>query len=121
MMPGVKYLIGRENPTLPTMYPLEIGHFDDQRRKVVNPFYDPSGYTSRSVSVDYSSVGWYKENPQDRGRPYFAAAGGREEHILHESICPELFGKRCYSFELTRALMVNGALTEATWPEELEI
>ena len=118
-MPNVGYLIGRENPTLPEMYPLEIGHFDDQRNKVINPFYYPEEYTPTSIHVDYSSVGWFREDAQDRGRPYFAASAGRPQHILHEEICPKLWGKRYYSHPLTEALLVNGALTLDDWPEDL--
>jgi len=51
--PGLKYFVGRENPTMAEMYPLEIGHFDEQRRPVYNPLYDPAGYTPTSISVDY--------------------------------------------------------------------
>jgi hypothetical protein len=119
-MPNVKYLVGRENPTLPEMYPLEIGHFDDRRNKVLNQFYYPEDYTRTSIHVDYSTVGWYKENERDRGRPYFAASNGTPEHILHEEISPRLWdNKRYYSFPLTKALLENGALTLEDWPEDL--
>ena len=119
-MPNVSYLVGRENPTLPEMYPLEIGHFDDRRNKVLNPFYYPEDYTRTSIHVDYSTVGWYKENESDRGRPYFAASNGTPEHILHAEISPRLWdNKRYYSFPLTKALLENGALTLEDWPEDL--
>ena len=32
---GLKYFVGRENPTMAEMYPLEIGHFDEDRKSVV--------------------------------------------------------------------------------------
>jgi len=118
-MPSVRYLVGRENPTLPTMYPLEIGHFDDDRNKVINPFYDPAGYTPTTIDVDYSSVGWYKENPSDRGRPYFAAKEGKQAHYLHPTICPEMWGKRYYSFEIAQALLINDAFAVDGWPVDL--
>ena len=118
-MPGIKYLVGRENPTLPTMYPLEIGHYDDARNKVINPFYDATGYTPTTLDVDYSTIGWYQTGPEDPGRPYFAAGNGHPEHILHETICPEMWGKRYYSFEVTQALLANGALTLAGWPQDV--
>lgn len=115
-MPRVKYLIGRENPTMPVMYPLELGHFDDDRNKVLNAFYNPDGFTPTTIDIDYSTVGWYQENESDRGRPYHAASGPTPEHVLHPSICPEMWGKRYYSFEMTQALVVNGALTLGDWP-----
>lgn len=118
-MPQVKYLVGREDPTLPTMYRLEIGHFDEVRNKMLNPFCNPEGYTETSIDVDYSTVGWYQENSEDRGGPYFAAGNGHPKHILHETICPEMWGKRCYSLEVTQALLANGALTLDQWPADL--
>ena len=30
--PGLKYFVGRENPTMAEMYPLEIGHFNELRQ-----------------------------------------------------------------------------------------
>jgi hypothetical protein len=87
-LPTVKYLIGRENPTRDEMYPLELGHFDDQHNPVYNPFYDEDDYSPTTVTVDYSTVGWYQPDPQSPGRPYFAAGNGLPEHVLHETISP---------------------------------
>ena len=117
-MPGVKYLVGRENPTRDEMYPLEIGHFDAQRNPILNPFYDENDYSPLTVTVDYSTVGWYDDG-QSMPRPYFAARDTIPEHILHPTICPKLFGKRYYSHAITQALLDNGALTLANWPEGL--
>jgi hypothetical protein len=118
-LPTVKYLIGRENPTRDEMYPLELGHFDDQRKPVYNPFYDEDDYSPTTVTVDYSTVGWYQPDPQSPGRPYFAAGNGLPEHILHETISPTMWGKRYYSRAITQALLDNGALTLENWPEDL--
>ena len=118
-LPAVKYLVGRENPTRDEMYPLELGHFDDQRNPVYNPFYDEDDYSPTTVTVDYSTVGWYQEDPQSPGRPYFAAGKGLPEHILHETISPTMWGKRYYSRAITQALLDNGALTLENWPEDL--
>jgi hypothetical protein len=118
-LPTVKYLVGRENPTRDEMYPLELGHFDDQRNPVYNPFYDEDDYSPTAVTVDYSTVGWYQEDPQSPGRPYFAAGNGLPEYILDVK-GPKLWdGKRYYSRAITQALLDNGALTLENWPEDL--
>jgi hypothetical protein len=118
-LPTVKYLVGRENPTRDEMYPLELGYFDDQRNPVYNPFYDEDNYSPTAVTVDYSTVGWYQEDPQSPGRPYFAAGNGLPEHVLHETISPTMWGKRYYSRAITQALLDNGALTLGNWPADL--
>jgi hypothetical protein len=118
-LPTVKYLVGRENPTRDEMYPLELGYFDDQRNPVYNPFYDEDDYSPTTVTVDYSTVGWYQPDPQSPGRPYFAAGNGLPEHVLHKTISPTMWGKRYYSRAITQALLDNGALTLENWPEDL--
>ena len=118
-LPAVKYLVGRENPTRDEMYPLELGHFDDLRNPVFNPFYDEDDYSPTAVTVDYSTVGWYQPDPQSPGRPYHAAGNSLPEHVLHPTISPRLWGKRYYSRAITQALLDNGALTPATWPADL--
>ncbi len=117
-LPGVKYLVGRENPTRDEMYPLEIGYFDDNRHPVLNPFYDEDDYSPTTLTVDYSTVGWYDDG-QSRPRPYFAAKDTLPGHILHPTISPRLFGKRYYSHAITQALLDNGALTPENWPGDL--
>ena len=117
-LPGVKYLVGRENPTMDEMYPLEIGYFDDQRRPVLNPFYDEDDYSPTTLTIDYSTVGWYDDG-QSMPRPYFAAKDTIPEHILHPTISPRLFGKRAHSNAITQALLNNGALTLTNWPQDL--
>jgi len=119
-LPTVKYLIGRENPTRDEMYPLELGHFDEHGSPVYNPFYDEGNYSPITVTVVYSTVGWYQENEDDPGRPYFAAYDGFPEHILYEEIGPRLWDdKRYYSRALTQALYDNDAFGEEPWPDDL--
>ena len=119
-IPTVKYLIGRENPTRDEMYPLELGYFDDQGSPVYNPFYDEGNYSPITVTVVYSSVGWYQENEDDPGRPYFAAYDGIPEHILYGEIGPKLWdNKRYYSRALTQALYDNDAFGQDPWPDDL--
>ena len=117
--PTVKYLIGRENPTRDEMYALELGHFDDEGVPIFNPFYYPDDYSPTDLHIDYSTVGWYDQEGSP-ARPYHAAGNGSPEHILHETISPKMWGdKRYYSRRLTQALLDNGALTLADWPEDL--
>jgi hypothetical protein len=52
------------------MYPLELGHFDDQRNPVYNPFYDEDDYSPTTVTVDYSTIGVnLSSEPRPRGGP----------------------------------------------------
>ncbi len=118
-LPLVKYFIGRENPTRDEMYPLELGYYDDERNPVYNPFYNPDNYTPTTIDIDYSTVGWYQEEGDDRGRPYFAARGDKHEHILHPEIHPSLWGKWYYSRGLTKALEENNAFGDEAWPDYL--
>jgi len=115
--PGLKYFVGRENPTMAEMYPLEIGHFDEQRRPIYNPFYDPTGYTPTEIDVDYSTVGWIQDATYPEGRPVFRVFGGTD-YILDDK-GPNIGGKRWFSHALTQALLDNGAFTLATWPSDL--
>jgi len=113
-IPGVKYLIGRENPTREEFYPLELGYFDEDGVVVPNLFYDEAAYSPITVSVDYTTAGWYTGDAPPR--PYFAAGGGIPEYKLPSDIRPTMWDKRYYSRALTQALLDNGALTPATWP-----
>ena len=110
----VDFFVGRENPTIDAMYPLESGHWDDDTgRAVVNPFYDPSGYTPTSISIDYSTVTWSAEH----GRPAFSIPG-RADYVCSTKH-PQMWGKDYWSTDLLQALLDNGALTRETWPETL--
>lgn len=113
----VRYLIGRENPTIPEMYPLEIGHFDERRNPVYNPFYDPSGYTSTSIKVDYSTLGWIQNEDYPEGRPYHFVPNG--DDYIQDGKGPTMWGKRYFSTPLTQALLDNGVFTLETWPEDV--
>ncbi len=113
---GVRFFVGRENPTIDPLYPLEPGHWDDRTgRPVHNPFYDPSGYTPTSIAIDYSTVAWSTEH----GRPVFRSDGTGRGEYLCSSKHPRMYGKDYWSTDLLRALLDNGALTRERWPETL--
>ncbi len=121
-IPSVKYLVGRENPTRDEMYPLELGHFDGspaEQNRVSNPFFDEATYLTDSVIVDYSTVGWYQSQGEPFGRPFFAAKDALPEHILSPDKIPNAYDKRYYSRNITHALLNNGALSLASWPDYL--
>jgi hypothetical protein len=112
-LPGVAFFVGRENPTLDATYPLEPGHWSDDGRAIVNPFYDPSGYTPTTIAIDYSTVYWSDEH----GRPAFKAEHGPDYVCSFKH--PTMWGKDYWSTDLLQALLDNGALTRETWPDTL--
>ena len=114
---SLKYFVGRENLTLAEMYPLEIGHFDEQRNPVFNPFYDQAGYTTTSISVDYETLGWIQNDQYPEGRPVFRMPGGTD-YVLDDK-GPNINGKRWFSPALTQALLDNGVFMMSTWPSDL--
>ncbi len=121
-IPSVKYLVGRENPTRDEMYPLELGYFDgnpSEQNKVYNRFFHEESYSTDTVEVDYSTVGWVQPQGEPTGRPYFAAKDTFPEHIMAHDKTPVMNGKRVYSRALTHALLDNGALTLENWPDDL--
>ncbi|MCK4570414.1 hypothetical protein KAT84_00555, partial [Candidatus Bipolaricaulota bacterium] len=110
----VKFFVGRENPTIDAMYPLEPGHWDEVTgRPVHNPFYDPAGYTSTSIHSDYSTVYW----SDDEGLPAFRVDHGPD--YLCSFKHPKMWGKDYWSTDLLQALLDNGSLTRETWPQTL--
>ncbi len=115
--PEVRYFIGRENPTLPEMYPLEIGHWGERRQPIYNPFYNADGYARDSIDVDYSTVGWIKNSEYPEGRPYHKVEGG-QDYVLDDK-GPNMWGKRYFSINLTQAIWDNEGFTKATWPEDV--
>jgi len=115
--PGLKYFVGRENPTMAEMYPLEIGHFDGQHKPIYNPFYDHTGYTPTSIDVDYSTLDWIQNAAFPEGRPIFHVTNG-PDYVL-DNKGPNIGGKRWFSHALTQALMDNGVFTPQTWPNDL--
>jgi len=114
---GLKYFVGRENPTMAEMYPLEIGHFDEERNPVCNPFYDAGGYTPTSIAVDYSSLDWIVSAEFPEGLPAFRVPGG-DDYVLDDK-GPNIAGKRWFSHALTQALLDNGVFTAENWPSDL--
>jgi len=115
--PGLKYFVGRENPTMAEMYPLEIGHFDEARNPIQNPFYDPLGYTPTSISVDYSTLDWVQNASYPEGRPVFRVPAGTD-YVLDDK-GPTIDGVRWFSAALTQALLDNGVFSLATWPADV--
>jgi len=113
---GVDFFVGRENPTVDALYPLEPGHWSDETGDpMLNPFYDPSGYTPTSIVIDYSSVYW----SDAEGRPAFAVSDGLDYVCSFKH--PQMWGKDYWSTELLQALLDNGALTRETWPRTLAL
>ncbi len=120
-LPAVDYFIGRENPTRDEMYPLELGHFEGaprQSNKVQNPFFDEARYSPDTVQVDYSTLDWCEPNGE-QGRPCFAATDSTPAYIMAPDKNPSMWGKRCYSRALTRALLDNHVFTLQTWPADM--
>lgn len=118
-LPNVKYFVGRENPTRDEMYPLEIGHFDEQRNPVYNPYYTyPDAYSHTELYIDYSTVGWIQNAQYPEGRPFFGVPDG-EDYVLDDK-GPKMWGnKRYFSRALTQALYDNDAFGGDPWPEDL--
>ena len=125
-VPGVRYLVGRENPTVDTITAVELGYFDDGRA-VLNPLYDyPDDYTPIAINLDYSSIRWDADYVDEArgyvGRPYFDLNDNgvvdASDHPLGPRV-PTMYDKRFYSTALTQALLDNGALSEADWPADL--
>ena len=114
---GLKYFVGRENPTMAEMYPLEIGHFSDQRKPIYNPYYLHQGYTSTSIAVDYSHLSWIENDQFPEGRPIFEVPGN-QDYVLDDK-GPNINGKRWFSHALTQALMDNGVFTSSNWPADV--
>jgi len=109
----VRFFVGRENPTIDALYPLEPGYWDDEGRAIDNPFYDPLLTTSTTISIDYSSVDWSWEDQ----RPVFRTEDGRD--FLCSSKRPAMWNKAYWSTALLQALLDHGALTREAWPEAL--
>jgi hypothetical protein len=116
----VDFFVGRENPTINALYPLEPGYWDDDSgRPVHNPFYDPTGYTPSSISIDYSTVYWLQDAEYPEGRPAFRTASEGGEDFICSFKHPQMYGKDYWSTDLLQALLDNGSLTRETWPETL--
>ncbi len=117
---GVRFFVGRENPTTDAMYPLEPGHWDDETGQAVhNPFYDPSGYTPTSIAIDYSTVYWLQNDDVPEGRPAFRSLDPATPDYVCSSKHPRMWDKDYWSTGLLQALLDNGSLTRQSWPETL--
>jgi hypothetical protein len=116
----LKYLVGRENPTRDEMYPLELGHFDEHRNQVYNPYYIADDYTMTTIHIDYTHLGWVYDGVNPNGRPDYVDQAGNPLHYLHPTICPRMWDIRYYSRGLTQALADNGLFDpETNWPDDL--
>lgn len=116
---NVDYFVGRENPTVSILSAMDLGYWDKETA-VINPYYTyPDSYSSSALDVDYSSVQWDDEQYV----PYFDVNGNgqadEETDFIHGIQTPTMYEKDIYSRELTQALLDNGVLTEATWPDDI--
>ncbi len=119
---GVKFFVGRENPTLDLLSTMELGHWESVAGKKVamnNALYRYSeDYHSTSIDLDYRSVQFDAKQEV----PFFDLNGNKKiddsEYVLGKEV-PRMFGKRFYSRALLHALEDNGALTANTWPKDL--
>ncbi|MBT3220156.1 MAG: hypothetical protein HN348_13795, partial [Proteobacteria bacterium] len=115
----VKFLIGRENPTRDEMYPLEIGHWnDDDGSAVTHPYYKyPDDYSPTMITVDYSTAGWIQDSEYPQGQPYLVRPDGTK-HIFGTK-GPKIEGVRYFSRALTEALETNDVFAPDPWPNDL--
>jgi hypothetical protein len=123
---NVTYFVGRENPTLDKLTAVEVGHFDQNNRPVLNPLYQyPQNYSPRGIDLDYSSVLWdatYTEIGSNWvGVPYFDLNGNQmpdsSDYRLGLRV-PAINDKRVYSAEMTKALQDNNAFN-GNWPDDV--
>ena len=117
-LPKVKYFVGFENPTLDAMCSFDLGYYDEDRKAVFNPLYDPSQYTSKSVAIDYSKIGRIQDDQYPHGRLYFGIPTDIQ-YILPLKDVPRMWDKRYYSISVTQALLDSGVLTSQIWPNDL--
>jgi len=127
LLPGVRYFVGRENPTVDTLSCLEAGFVNDAGEPVNNPFYNyPASYSSAKISLAYTNVRWdasyTDEHTKTVGRAYLDLDGSGNissgDYVLSWRV-PVIFGKRYYSVALTQSLLDNDALSLSTWPADL--
>jgi hypothetical protein len=148
-LPGVAYLVGRENPTTDTLTAVEVGHFNTEDKPVPNPMYTyPDDYSPLEVTLEYDQVFWDPLTQEGRytGRPYFDlnnngvlddsdyALGSRvprpyfdlnNNGVLDDSDyalgsrVPTMYDKRLYSVALIQALQDNLSSSSGEWPDDL--
>ncbi len=122
-LPGLRYFVGRENPTADALSTVEVGHWQGNK-PVYNPTYDyPSDYGKDALDLDYSKVEWRATSDPDcakKGYDFVPAIikGGSPDYVLGCRV-PTMWDKRYYSVALTTALRDGGALSEASWPTDL--
>ena len=114
---GLKYFVGRENPTMSEMYALEIGHFDEFHNPIYNPYYKHEGYAMTSLDIEYDRIDWIENDSLAEGRPMFHVDDG-DDYILDDK-GPHINGKRYFSHALTQAFIDYGVFTESTFPQDV--
>jgi hypothetical protein len=124
---GLGYFIGHEIPTVDTISCMEIGHYNDAGKPVLNPFYlYPTSYSSTALAINYTNLLWdpayISSYSKAVGIPYLDLDGngslGSGDYVFDGQI-PVMFGKRYYSTSLEAALLTNGTLSMDTWPAGL--
>jgi hypothetical protein len=124
---GLGYFIGHEIPTVDTISCMEIGHYNDAGKPVLNPFYlYPTSYSSTALAINYTNLLWepayISSYSKSVGIPYLDLDGngslGSGDYVFDGQI-PVMFGKRYYSTSLEAALLANGTLSMDTWPAGL--
>ncbi len=116
---SVAYFVGRENPTNDILSNLELGYYDGSV-KIYNPLYSyPVHYSSVAITLDYSSLRYDKT----LGVPYFDlnsdGIAEKTDDFIMGTQRPTMYGKKTYSVAMTKALVENGALTDADWPADI--
>ena len=89
----------------------------DGRKVIYNPYYDPEGYTSTSIAVDYAHLGWIQNAAFPEGRPIFEVPNGTDYVLDNKG--PNINGKRWFSHALTQALLDNGVFSINIWPADV--
>ena len=127
VLPGLRYFIGRENPTVDTLSCLEAGYMDDAGRPVYNPFYKyPGSYSPVSFNLTYTNILWdpnYVDNHTGAKGIAFLDLDGSKTITTGDFVMswrvPVMNGKRYYSIAVTQALLDNGELALSSWPVDL--
>ncbi|RPJ09420.1 MAG: hypothetical protein EHM28_01545, partial [Spirochaetaceae bacterium] len=111
---GLKYFIGRENPTSDVLLSVETGYWGGKNageEPKINPLYKyPGCYQPSSITLDYSTIKWLVDRAHPAGCPAFGDLYVSDKNV------PIMWNKRYYSIALTKALVANKALTASSWP-----
>ncbi len=119
----VRYLVGRENPTIPEINVMELGFFQDTGSgeiPVYNPIYDYAAhYTPTAFTYDVGLVRYDAVNEV----PYFDlnSSGSFEqgEDYRFPEFGPTLYEKRYFSVRVLEAMRQTEGFTNVTWPSSI--